>query len=74
MNPLILVEIVKQLGSFGGSFRKEAVGIGTLVPAIVSIAHTCAVSCSEVSIDQWGFLAGSLVATFVVLNAKRLEQ
>ena len=75
MNPLIAVPLIKELFKFGGSFRKEAIGIGTLTPAVVSVFNTCqAGSCNDVSGEQWAFLIGSIVALAVHLNAKRLEK
>jgi hypothetical protein len=75
MNPLIGIELVKQMFKFGGSFRKEAIGIGTVVPAIVSIlnTHDTAGSFVAVTNDQWGFLIGSVIAMGVHLHAKNNE-
>ena len=73
MSPVIVVELVKQLFKFGGSFRKEAITVGAFGPALTSVLTTCATSCSDVSTDQWTFLVGSTVALIVHLNAKRVE-
>lgn len=74
MNPLIALEIVKQLFTFGGSFRKEAVGIGTFVPSLIIVLDACRLSgCSAVTPEQWTLLIGSTVALVTVLNAKRKE-
>ena len=75
MNPLIVVELLKQVGNFGGSFRKEAIGVGTIAPALISILTTYneTSSLTSVSTDQWSFLIGSVIAMAVHLNAKRKE-
>tara|TARA_R110002020_G_scaffold42958_1_gene125287 strand:- start:3719 stop:3958 length:240 start_codon:yes stop_codon:yes gene_type:complete len=71
---IIGVEVVKQLFKFGGSFRKEAITVGTFVPAVVSVFNAQnAGGWGAVSGEQWAFLIGSTIALVVHLNAKRLE-
>jgi len=78
-NPLVLAaigtETVKQLFQLPKSWRKEAIGIGTFVPAFISVFDTyqeC--QCwTNVTGEQWAFLAGSAIALAVHLNAKRVE-
>ena len=81
MAPIIAVEMIRQLFKFGGSLRKEAIGIGAVTPAIVSVygamqAHCAEVDCTlqtamfAVSGNQWAALIGSLVALTVHLYAK----
>ena len=74
MLPAIVgVEIVKQLFNFGGSFRKEAITVGTFLPACAVVFNTCMQeSCRAVTGEEWAFLIGSTVALIVHLNAKRL--
>ena len=83
MNPLIVVEILRQLGKFGGSWRKEAIGLGAITPAVVSIYGTLQEHCIEictaksalfaVSGQQYAALIGALVVLVVHLYAKRNE-
>jgi len=74
MHPLMGKELVKQLFSFGGSFRKEAIGFGTFIPATASVINTWQESgVDTVTGDQWAFLIGSTIALIVHLNGKRLE-
>ena len=83
MNPLIVVEILRQLGKFGGSFRKEAIGLGAITPAVVSIYGTLQEHCIEictaksaffaVSGQQYAALIGALVVLVVHLNQKRKD-
>ena len=74
MAPIVAVALVKELFKFGGSFRKEAIGIGTFIPSVVSVFDTCQLtSCAAVTGTQWGFLLGSTIALVVHLNHKRLE-
>jgi hypothetical protein len=83
MNPLLVapaVEIIKQLFSFGGSMRKEAIGIGAFAPAVASIYGTmqehCLTQCTlksaffSVSGQQYSALIGAAVILFLHLNAK----
>ena len=82
MNPLIVVEILRQLGKFGGSWRKEAIGLGAITPAVV-IYNTLLVHCVEmctlksaffaVSGQQYAALIGALVVLVVHLNQKRKD-
>jgi len=82
MNPLLIapaVEVIKELFKFGGSFRKEAIGIGALTPAVVSIYNTYAKSCETecnwmaVSGEQWAALIGACLVMTVHLYAKSKE-
>lgn len=82
MNPLLIqptVEVIKELFKFGGSFRKEAIGIGALTPAVVSIYNTYSASCADecnwlaVSGEQWAALVGACLVMTVHLVAKRNE-
>ena len=72
---IVSLEIVKQLFKFGGSFRKEAIGIGTVVPALGSVINTYAEhqSLLAVSAEQWTFLIGSLFALYIHMVAKAKE-
>jgi len=82
MNPLLIaptVEIIKELFKFGGTFRKEAITLGAVTPATVSVynsyVESCAVECSWIAVsgEQWAALIGSLLALAVHLYAKSQE-
>ena len=82
MNPLlipIIPQVLRELFKFGGSFRKEAIGIGAITPAVVSVYNTyvesCVAECSFIAVsgEQWAALIGSVVALWVHLYAKSLE-
>jgi hypothetical protein len=71
---LVSLEIVKGLFKFGGSFRKEAIGVGTVAPALISVINTYQdAGFNDVSGEQWTFLIGSLMALYIHLNAKAKE-
>ena len=86
MNPLLIgpaVEVIKELFKFGGSFRKEAIGLA-LTPAIVtvynSMSEVCSDSCTFTEVMfapsgvEYAALIMGIVALITHLNAKRKDE
>jgi len=77
MIPAIVgVEIVKQLFKWGGSGRKEAISIGVIGPAVVTVM-TQYQECGGfncVTPEAWGGLAVGIAVLLVHLNAKRKDE
>lgn len=76
MIPAIVgVEIVKQLFTWGGSGRKEAISIGVIGPAVILVVkeYQDCLAWSCVSPDAWGGLAVGVAVLIVHLNAKRRD-
>ena len=75
----ILSKVIPDVLKFGGSFRKEAITLGALTPAIISVFNSYQASCVDecswmaVSGEQWAALIGAVIALSVHLYAKHKE-
>ena len=83
MNPLIVIELIKQAGKFGGSLRKELIGVGVMPPIFLSayttIQERCIESCTfqeavlSLSGQQWWGVIGVTSLMVLHLNQKRKD-
>ena len=82
MNPLVAVEVVKQLFKWGGSGRKEGTGAtmaAGFASVYVSMEAACAESCTFTEAMfapsglEWSVLLTSTITLIVHLNRKRME-
>tara|TARA_R110002020_G_C16295509_1_gene772756 strand:- start:440 stop:712 length:273 start_codon:yes stop_codon:yes gene_type:complete len=83
MNPLIVVELIKQGFKFGGSLRKEAMSVA-IAPAVVAVYNSMGEACLESctfteamfapSGLEWSALITTTIALFVHLNQKRKDE
>ena len=75
----LIGKVVPDVLKWGGTFRKEAITLGALTPAIISVYNSYQASCVDecswmaVSGEQWAALIGAVIALSVHLYAKRKE-